>query len=266
MSWTITGTQKNNWTPADITTALWLDAADASTITESGGAVSQWNDKSGNNRNFTQSTPSSRPAYTSAALNGLNTVTPDGSDDWMTGPVIFSGNQPTDYFIIAAYKLLNIIDDGANNTTNLLMAQTGSVILNANFYANIAQGTPRKIVHDAFPPTGGSLTGSATITANTNYLMSFSRNGGTREIWLNGALDATQSGAETYTGTTVNQTNLFKLLGQVNALNANVGEIIAIAYPSIDIRQKLEGYLAHKWGLAANLPADHPYKTAVPVP
>ena len=36
--------------PSDIETALWLDAADASTITESGGAVSQWNDKRGNGR------------------------------------------------------------------------------------------------------------------------------------------------------------------------------------------------------------------------
>jgi hypothetical protein len=29
-------------------------------------------------------------------------------------------------------------------------------------------------------------------------------------------------------------------------------------------RQKLEGYLAHKWGLTAGLPNDHPYKTAAP--
>ena len=29
-------------------------------------------------------------------------------------------------------------------------------------------------------------------------------------------------------------------------------------------RQKLEGYLAHKSGLTANLPADHPYKTTPP--
>ena len=27
-----------------------------------------------------------------------------------------------------------------------------------------------------------------------------------------------------------------------------------------DDRQKLEGYLAWKWGLAENLPADHPYR------
>ena len=29
-------------------------------------------------------------------------------------------------------------------------------------------------------------------------------------------------------------------------------------------RQKAEGYLAHKWGLAANLPVGHPYKNAAP--
>jgi len=29
------------WNPSMLSTALWLDAADASTITESGGAVSQ---------------------------------------------------------------------------------------------------------------------------------------------------------------------------------------------------------------------------------
>jgi hypothetical protein len=33
---------------------------------------------------------------------------------------------------------------------------------------------------------------------------------------------------------------------------------------TITNRQKLEGYLAHKWGLTANLPSDHPYKTVAP--
>jgi hypothetical protein len=254
------------WNPSMITTALWLDAADASTVTTVSGAVSQWNDKSGNVRNFTQSTAGSRPAYSTAALNNLNTVTPDGSNDWMTGPVIFSDNQPTSYFIIVAYKLLNIIDDGVSNTANFLIGQTGSVVLNSNLYVNIAIGTPRKIVHDAFPPGGGSLASNTTITANTNYLTAFARNGDTREIWLNGASDASQSAAETYNGTTIDATNLFQLLGTNNATNANVGEIVAVAYPTTTNRQKLEGYLAHKWGLTANLPSDHPYKTVGPTP
>lgn len=54
------------WTPAYLPTeslALWFDALDLSTITLSGSTVSQWRDKSGNNRHATQSNPSLRPIY-----------------------------------------------------------------------------------------------------------------------------------------------------------------------------------------------------------
>jgi len=30
------------------------------------------------------------------------------------------------------------------------------------------------------------------------------------------------------------------------------------------LSQIIEGYLAHKWGLAAYLPTDHPYKSTAP--
>jgi hypothetical protein len=35
----------------------------------------------------------------------------------------------------------------------------------------------------------------------------------------------------------------------------------ALAAPE---RQRIEGYLAWKWGLQGNLPADHPWKAAPP--
>ena len=35
---------------------------------------------------------------------------------------------------------------------------------------------------------------------------------------------------------------------------------------STENRQKLEGYLAHKWGLTANLASSHPYKSTLPPP
>jgi len=38
------------WTPAQISTAAWYDADDASTITHTTNAVTQWDDKSGNAR------------------------------------------------------------------------------------------------------------------------------------------------------------------------------------------------------------------------
>jgi len=65
-----------DWTPAEIDTELWLDADDASTITETGGAVSQWDDKSGNARHATQATGSKQPLYTSSdsMLGGMPSV------------------------------------------------------------------------------------------------------------------------------------------------------------------------------------------------
>ena len=71
------------WTPAQITTALWLDAADTSTITIATG-VSQWADKSGNGRHATQATLANQPTYISSGMNSLGLVDWDGSNDAMT--------------------------------------------------------------------------------------------------------------------------------------------------------------------------------------
>jgi hypothetical protein len=49
------------------------------------------------------------------------------------------------------------------------------------------------------------------------------------------------------------------------AFLGNIGEVITYptALTTLD-RQKVEGYLAWKWGLQANLPVGHPYKNAPP--
>lgn len=67
------------FTPLSLAPVLWLDAADTSTITSSSGAVSQWNDKSGNGYNVTQSTGAAQPGTGSVTQNGLNVLTFDGS-------------------------------------------------------------------------------------------------------------------------------------------------------------------------------------------
>ena len=51
----------------------------------------------------------------------------------------------------------------------------------------------------------------------------------------------------------------------VSSAGNRMGEVIYCNQEvSTEDRQKLEGYLAHKWGLVSNLPADHPYKTDPP--
>ena len=65
--------------------------------------------------------------------------------------------------------------------------------------------------------------------------------------------------------------DLIALIGRSGGLvgpiaSYRVGEIIWLSgVPSDEDRQKIEGYLAHKWGLAGNLPSDHPYKHAAPI-
>jgi hypothetical protein len=50
--------------------------------------------------------------------------------------------------------------------------------------------------------------------------------------------------------------------------NGTISELILISGALVGTleRQKLEGYLAHKWGLEASLPVGHPYKTTGPTP
>jgi len=59
----------------------WYDASDTATITVSGTAVTQWNDKSGNGYNLTQGTAGLRPISGVRTQNGKNAIDFDGSND-----------------------------------------------------------------------------------------------------------------------------------------------------------------------------------------
>jgi len=82
---------------------LWLDASDTATISLSGNAVTQWNDKSGNGFNVTQSTSAQRPSSGINTINSKNVLTFGGDDvlqaasgaDWTflhnaTGSTVFA--------------------------------------------------------------------------------------------------------------------------------------------------------------------------------
>ena len=65
------------FSPLDLIPNLWLDATDATTITEVSGDVSQWDDKSGNSNNVSQGTAIYRPSN-GGTINGNNAL------DWGT--------------------------------------------------------------------------------------------------------------------------------------------------------------------------------------
>jgi hypothetical protein len=263
MSWTITP-RFTQWTPANITTALWLDAADASTITTVSGAVSQWNDKSGNSRNVTQATAANRPIYTAAGQNSRNVITFDGSNDVLSLASNLSlGTQHT-ILIAAQYA------GGSTLPTTTAGELFGS---GATEYTALAYGnwttffSNERLVYNT-ESTGNNGYGitsdrSSQILAS----LSFNQSGTLFRGRFNGASDFAAVNSNGGFSSTNYPKNIKNIGGGVATFNGPIFEIIVTAsYESLDNVQKLEGYLAHKWGLTANLPADHPYKVNPPAP
>jgi hypothetical protein len=69
------------FTPSSIAgLKAWYDASDTATISVSGTAVTQWNDKSANGYNVTQGTSARRPISGVSTRNSLNVIDFDGND------------------------------------------------------------------------------------------------------------------------------------------------------------------------------------------
>ena len=96
------GVGTSGFTPLSISGCkLWLDADDATTITESTGAIDQWDDKSGEGNHLTSLT-TKRPTYVASSMNGKAVVLFDGVDDYMQRTTFVGGAlaQPNMIFIV----------------------------------------------------------------------------------------------------------------------------------------------------------------------
>jgi len=243
------------WDPSLITTALWLDASDASTITESGGAVSQWGDKSGNSRHLTQATPANQPSYSLGGLNGLNALSFDGAASFLANAAIGLpiGGSARSMFVV--YKPLR------TTSVNGLAGQGPLSLTFAAWFTLQFRSTLGDPYFAGFSADVGG--GPSTITTTPKIA----------EIVYNGT-----AGTLFGTGNQYNtETRALNTLGDSFVVGSNpvggefanalIGEIVFLSFAATtDVRQKLEGYLAHKWDLTANLPSNHPYKTNAPAP
>ena len=254
------------WTPALIDTALWLDAADSSTITESGGAVSQWDDKSGNDLHVTQGGSTAQPGYISGALNGLNVVRFDGSNDFLwrgasgafrnrSSMLIYSVLNPTS--VLSDRRYLNVTTPSSNDAALVLLGVGRSVS------KWVIAG--RRLHADSYVEkfSSGNASG-ATIVGNL-----YDYQGASYEMFIDGVSEG--SSAFQTSGNTADADEQRIAIGVAAGLSTTFwyGDIAEQVLVPDDVttetRHKIEGYLAWKWGLEANLPGEHPYKNAAPV-
>ena len=220
----------------DLSPALWLDAADSSTIEENGGKVSQWDDKSGNNNHLSQSNSSYQPQYNPTQLNG------QGGVDFYQNKKLFSSDTPTIKYVITVIEAQSATWTGWHA---ILDARTGNKRIGGLMKQNSAEwytdARPAKIWED-----GNELTNYNLTSIDSPHVNAF--------------VVADGRGTGNYTGLTVGSYDSTNIGG-----SATQYEIIALSSePSPEERQKLEGYLAHKWGLTANLPETHRYKATAP--
>jgi hypothetical protein len=238
---------------------VWLDAADLSTITIATG-VSEWRDKSGNGRHVSQGTASQQPSYD--AINGI--VTFDGSNDFLSNATVGASGLTSVSFLTV--MLMNA--GGNNQDLPMGIGPTGSTGAVRCLYRS-SNGTTvgftgwgRDVASSAFSyDIGGQyrIIGAWNTQLATPNNVRITRDGATPIAYTtNAALNTTADGF-----------SVGSLRGAAVGSyysNISVREIIVLYEAVSDLkRQLIEGYLAHKWGLTANLPAAHPFKNRPPL-
>ena len=223
------------FSPRSIATiSLWLDATDPNNggaLPSNGAIVSTWYDKSGLGNNLTGI---SNPTFVTSPARMSN----------FSG-AYFYGTAPTSYLMTLFIVYYDNNNDGC---------------------APVYTENPNADVTGLFPNCGGTTymqpgwaTQGSSIPKNTQNLLVIQYTPTNGFIWLNGTLNFT-----------INSSSFGRSAISFAKRGGNYmyGYYYEIAYYNSVLtttdRQLMEGYLAWKWGLQANLPSGHPYKSAAP--
>jgi hypothetical protein len=223
------------WSPDALRLGAWYDAADLATIATASGAVTDWRDKSGNGRNLT-AVSTQRPTYTASGFN----------------------NRPA-------------INYGAALNTNRL-SWTGAAFSPVRTFGVAQWEGP-----NPFAAYSGLL--SFNYSGNNDLFLAEPSNQwfGARQIFLNGndpiatPLPTIQSPFLWGDNEAANAGRTFMWIGADRNENnrgwrGKIAEVvITLLAPTLRDRRTIEGYLAWKWGLEANLPANHPFRNRPPL-
>ncbi len=218
---------------------LWLDAADASTITDAGGgAVSEWRDKSGKGNDATPF--STGPNNNMDSINGLTTLRFNDSglstsnsfsfDDWSILTVFEDVSDTTQFERLLDHNYIDGFWLGRNNTTG----------------DSFGGG-----VKESVSPYGRFLS----VNDGEVHLLGSERSGTSHSLWQGGDFDNATIGSVSNAITSTNTIGIGAWHNNASAHqqaeNTNISEIIIFdSALSTSVRQQIETYLAEKWGIS----------------
>ena len=159
---------------------LWLDASDSSSITQASSKVSQWNDKSGNGNNLTQSTEGSKPVYSASSLNSKAWITFDGTDDTLgLWSKLLSTGDEWDIFVVAE-------NNNASKPDSYILTQYEVVSNRTIFMWHHWDG-----ILTSFNDFGNEPKGTTAMINDTPYVLGSSYDGTNMALSVNGVEEAT---------------------------------------------------------------------------
>ena len=217
--------------------ALWLDASDLSTITESGGAVSQWGDKSGNGNHATQGTGALQPTTGTHSVNGRNVLYFSGDTLVLPSALYTVPNGGNTMFIVGARDA-----ETGSYETFISMTESGS-----SRFAMRCTSTSGIVNY-----VSGTSSSGPQVSGNNNTvpaIMAGRRSGADRALYVNGGAPATDTDGADESG--VNAAEIGSQPGTIyNSLTGVTGEIIIFDRALNTAEMNKTGqYLAAKWGI-----------------
>jgi hypothetical protein len=237
---------------------LWLDGADTTSFTYSSGtSIATWRDKV--TGIFASNTnPTNQPTLVSSSQNGNSTVFFDAAAalKYVDIPPWSFGTTSRSMFIVMKNIASAVNSNVLGGYPHWLWDRVNGNNANVWTMVGILQIRPGDVIY--FMPRNeyliiGIIYSSPTMTAyqtgsqvlNYTSLSSFfDATNGYRLGALNNGDDSAPFPYRFY---------------------GNIAEFITYNTSVSTLqRQQIEGYLAWKWGLQANLPANHPYKSAAP--
>lgn len=222
-----------------------------------GNLIQQWNDQSGVNNHAIQTTGTLKPTYFSAVSNGNPGVRFAGTH-FLDATTTTTGSGTSDYCIFVVVKLTSATAGGPTDGD-------GSYILDRTTATNqlyslkvVASGGTNRFLYQKRSDGNGNLGGpmSTSTVDNANFqIISMNRiynSGGNTlsRIYVNGLLEATQSNASETTTPPLMRIGRHATIAS-NGMTGDLTEMIVYNNdPSTANRQKVESYLAVKYGIS----------------
>jgi hypothetical protein len=233
---------------------LWLDGADASTLTLSGSNVTQWKDKSGNGYNGTATNASVgspvAPTYVTNSINGLPAVT-------MSGTSYFTGSTDVNSTTLTAFFIGNCVFGTGGSTQQRIL---GLGVTGLDDYSSTLRPIPLAVINSGTTLLAyrNANMATATVVSGTNFLGCCLFDGTSNYMYKDGSLGTQVASSGTFTtsiygvGSDAGVQNSFGASSfGTNCLVGKIGEIIVFNTAlNTTQRQAVERYLSLKWGVA----------------